>query len=495
MQTTERTSTSNPIDTLIVGAGISGLSLARALNDRPSRQVLVAEARSRVGGSITTGEAEGFLWEEGPNSFAPTPELLELAVDVGLKSELVLADRKLPRFIYWNRRLHPVPMSPPALIGTPLLSAAGKLRLLSGAVGFVPPAIGTERSRQGGEETVAQFFGRHLGGEVTERLVAPFVSGVYAGDPDRLSASAAFKRVSEFAEVGGGLLAGAILSSRQKTSPTAATNPNIPKTRRGELGSFRGGLRALPEAIARSLGDGVRLQWQLQRLHRSDRQTYIAEFSTPDGPERVEARTVVLATPAYASAEILQDFDAEVARALREFPYPPVACAILAYPESAYKMPLRGFGNLIPRGQGIRTLGTIWASSLFPGRAPHGWQSLINFIGGSTDPAIADLDSEQIVKAVHRDLSQILLGANPPQPKVLGVRLWKRAIPQYALGHQDRLDRISTGLQAFPGLYACSNYEGGISLGDCVRTARETAGDIDRYLQRRDRQPEGAIAQ
>ncbi|WP_242056819.1 MULTISPECIES: protoporphyrinogen oxidase [Oscillatoriales] len=171
----------NSLDSLILGAGISGLSLAYTLK-QDGRRILLCDRQPRVGGNITTGSAEGFIWEEGPTSFSPTPELLKLAVDVGLEQELVLADRRLPRYVYWQGQLQPVPMSPPAAITSELLTLQGKLRALRGALGFVAPAMGSQLSAQGGEETVAQFFQRHLGSEVTQRLVAPFVSGVYAGD-------------------------------------------------------------------------------------------------------------------------------------------------------------------------------------------------------------------------------------------------------------------------------------------------------------------------
>ncbi|MBW4681817.1 MAG: protoporphyrinogen oxidase [Microcoleus vaginatus WJT46-NPBG5] len=479
MQTTQPANPSNVIDTLIVGAGISGLSLGHTLqNDKAATasrpwKILVTESQGRVGGRIVSSSGDGFLWEEGPNSFSPTPALLKLAVDVGLKDELVFADRRLPRYVYWKGELIPVPMSPPALVKSHLLSLSGKLRALVGALGFVPPAMG-------GEETVGQYFRRHLGAEVTQRLVEPFVSGVYAGDPDQLSAAAAFGRVAKLTEVGGGLIAGAVLSRRPKSQPVV-TDPDVPKTKPGELGSFRTGMQALPEAIAKKLGENLKLNWHLLRLRPTDRQTYLAEFSTPEGSQQVEARSVVLTTPAYVTAELLQPLQPSISHALEELSYPPVACVVLGYPADAFKDKLQGFGNLIPRGQGIRTLGTIWASSLFAGRAPEGWNLLINFIGGATDLEIGDLDQAQIVEAVHQDLCRSLLKTDVP-PKVLAVNLWKRAIPQYTLGHHRRLEQIEQGLRQLPGLYLCGNYTDGVALGDCVRRGLDCASVVGQYL-------------
>ena len=479
------------LDTLIVGAGISGLSLAHALDKGATTasmlKILVAESQGRVGGNITTATREGFLWEEGPNSFSPTPELLKLAVDVGLKQKLIFADRQLPRYVYWQNKLQPVPMTPGAMVQSQLLSFPGKLRALFGALGFVAPAMGAQLSQQGDEETVSQFFARHLGTEVMQRLVEPFVSGVYAGDPQQLSAAAAFGRVTKMADAGGGLVAGALLSARKKPplgkgALKTVADPNVPKTKPGELGSFKGGLKALPEAIAAQLGDRLKLKWHLTRIDRTPRNTYIAVFSTPDGQQEVEARTVVLTTPAYVTAELLEPLQPSLSSALQAFTYPTVACVVLAYPVSDVKGKLVGFGNLIPRGQGIRTLGTIWTSSLFAGRAPAGWQTLTSYIGGATDSGIGNLDSEQIVREVHRDLSRILLKPEAAQPKVLAVNVWKRAIPQYNLGYFDRLQQIDRGLKSLPGLYLCSNYVGGVALGDCVRRGFERASEVGEYL-------------
>lgn len=473
---------SNELDTLVVGAGISGLSLGYCLSvgakhHQPLR-VLVAESQGRVGGNITTATADGFLWEEGPNSFLPAPDLLQLVVDLGLKSQLVLADRKLPRYVYWQGELMAVPMSPPALFSSKLVSDRGKARALLGALGFVPPAIGPHLQEQGGEETVAQFFTRHLGPEVVERLVQPFVSGVYAGDASQLSASAAFNRVTRMAEVGGGLVAGALLGRQ----PKPPVNPDLPSVKPGELGSFRSGLKTLPEALASQLGERVRLNWHLTHLHPTERHTYLAEFATDSGPQTVEARTVVFTTPIYAVGEALQHLGIEpINQTCPEFIYPPVASVVLAYPKSCLKVDMKGFGNLIPRHQGIRTLGTIWTSSLFPGRAPEGWQMLTNYIGGATDPGIGELTPEEIVKQVHQDLRQTLLKEDKP-PKVLAVHLWKRAIPQYTLGHHQRLQQLETGLQSMPGIYLCSNYIDGVALGDCVRRAVNKAAEVRQEL-------------
>lgn len=470
-------------EVVVIGAGISGLTLAWRLQQGLSgrggsaQPVLLAEASSRVGGCISTQSKDGYRWEEGPNSFTPTPALLNLIAEVGLADQLVLADAKLPRYIYWEGELLPVPLSPTAALGSRLLSVGGKLRALQGLLGFVPPPPGQE-------ETVRQFFRRQLGSEVVERLVEPFTSGVYAGDPDQLSAVAAFPRVAGLEERYGSLFAGALQALRQRPQPFPAAIHPPPK--RGQLGNLRQGLQQLPEALAQKLGDSLRLGWQAVQLQREG-ELYGVGFATPEGSRWVAARQVVLALPAYEAALLLQELNPQASQLLAGIPYPPVAVVALAYPQEVLPQPLRGFGHLIPRSQGLRTLGTIWASCLFPERAPQGYHSFLSFLGGATDaalarrqgiPPITALSPEERAQIVHAELSQVLL-TRRAEPIYLGERLWPRAIPQYTLGHRQRMAQLQVHLASqTPGIWVCANYLDGVALGDCVRRAEALAQQL-----------------
>ncbi len=479
MTDSQRSQANQLLDVLVVGAGISGLTIAHELAIAKQHSVLVAEAQDRLGGAITTASNdEGYLWEEGPNSFQPAPELLRLAVAVGLKDELVLADGKLPRFVFFNGKLNALPMSPPKAIASKLLSWGGKIRLALGAIGFARPAMA-------GEESVDQFFSRLLGRQAVERLVAPFISGVYAGDPKRLSARAAFSKIARLETNYGGLLAGALLSSKERKAQKLK-DLNIPKTKAGELGSFRQGIKMLPEAIAaklRAQGTPVKQQWTLRSLQKQGN-IYIASFDTPTGEEIVKSRSVVLTTPAYVTAKLLQDYLPVASQALSEIFYPTVACVVLAYPKSEFAYDMKGFGNLIPRTQGVRTLGTIWSSSLFAGRAPAGWQLLLNFIGGTLDPALSKLSEPEIIQAVHQDLKRtILRPETKAEPKAIAVHVWDKAIPQYEIGHLQRLATVETELQKAQGLYISANFIGGVALGDCIKRSLQDAIKIDDFLK------------
>ncbi|WP_055076288.1 protoporphyrinogen oxidase [Pseudanabaena sp. 'Roaring Creek'] len=467
----------NPLDVLVVGAGISGLTIAHELAIAKNYRVLVAETQDRVGGAITSAKNDdGYQWEEGPNSFQPAPELLRLAVEVGLKDELVLADGKLPRFVFLNGKLNALPMSPPTAIASRILTWGGKIRLALGAMGFARPAMA-------GEESVDRFFSRLLGRQAVDRLVAPFISGVYAGDPKRLSAKAAFAKIAKL-ETYGGLLAGAILSSKERKQKL--NDPRIPKTKAGELGSFREGIKMLPEAIAaklRAQGTAVKQQWTLRSLEKQGG-IYISKFDTPTGEEIVTSRSVVLSTPAYVTAKLLQDYLPAASQALNEIFYPTVACVVLAYPKSEFLYDMKGFGNLIPRTEGVRTLGTIWSSSLFSGRAPAGWQLLLNFIGGTLDPALAHLSEAEIIAAVHQDLKKTILRPDTKvSPKAIAVHVWDKAIPQYEIGHLERLATVEAELQKSSGLYVSANFIGGVALGDCIKRSLQEAHKIAAFLE------------
>lgn len=473
------------VDVLVVGAGISGLTIAYELAVKKSYRVMVAEAQDRVGGAIISQKNDqGYLWEEGPNSFQPAPELLRLAVDVGLKEQLVLANGKLPRFVFIKGKLNALPMSPPAAIASQILDWGSKIRLALGAMGFARPAMA-------GEESVAQFFTRVLGRKAVDRLVAPFISGVYAGDPQRLSAKAAFSKIYRLEERYGGLIAGALLSSQErKAQKLKAQSDDLPKVKAGELGSFREGIKMLPEAIATKLrerGAAIKQQWTLRSLSQQEDQQgkfYQACFDTPTGIEMITARSVVLSTPAYVSAKILENYLPAASQALAQIFYPTVACVVLAYPKNELVSDMQGFGNLIPRTEGIRTLGTIWTSSLFAGRAPAGWQLLLNFIGGTLDPALAKLSETEIVQAVHQDLQKTLLRPNSQaQPKAIAVHVWDQAIPQYEIGHLERLATVESALQKSPGLYVSANFIGGVALGDCIKRSMHESAKIDQFLQ------------
>ena len=293
---------------------------------------LVTEARDRVGGNITTvSDNEGFLWEEGPNSFQPSDAILKAAVDAGVTEDLVLGDPKAPRFVYWEGRLRPTP-SGLDIFTFDLMSILGKIRAGLGAAGVKAPMPEYE-------ETVEQFVRRNLGDEVFYRLIEPFCSGVYAGDPTKLSMKAAFGKVYDLEKKGGSIIGGVfkLLQERRANPPPPRDSRLPPKPEGQTVGSFRRGLKMLPTAIAEKLGNNaVRTSWKLEGVSKEG-DVYKLSYNTPDGPKEIRARTVALTVPSYVAADLIKPVSTKAAEALASFDYPPVAAVTLAYPESAIR--------------------------------------------------------------------------------------------------------------------------------------------------------------
>ncbi|KAF5733422.1 mRNA for protoporphyrinogen oxidase family protein [Tripterygium wilfordii] len=478
---------SSKFDCVIVGGGISGLCIAQALANKHrdvAPNVIVTEASDRVGGNITTVEKDGYLWEEGPNSFQPSDAMLSLAVDNGLKEDLVLGDPNAPRFVLWDGKLRPIPSKPTDLPFFDLMSTGGKLRAGLGALGIRPPPPGHE-------ESVEEFVRRNLGNEVFERLIEPFCSGVYAGDPSKLSIKAAFGRVWKLEQTGGSLVGGAFktIQERKKT-PKPPRDPRLPKPKGQTVGSFRKGLTMLPNAIAARLGSKLKVSWKLSNIIKLDNGEYSLTYETPEGPVSIQSRSIVMTVPSHVASSLLRPLSTVAADELGKFYYPPVAVVSISYPKEAIRTDclidgeLKGFGQLHPRSQGVETLGTIYSSSLFPNRAPAGRILLLNFIGGATNPGILSKTESELVEAVDRDLRRMLINPNAKDPLALGVRVWPQAIPQFLVGHFDILDAAKSALKdsRLQGLFLGGNYASGVALGRCVEGAYEVAAEVNDFL-------------
>lgn len=453
-------------DSVIIGAGVSGLVAAHRLK-KMGRNALLIECGDRVGGVIQSRDAEGFLIECGPNSLRGSHEFLDLVEELNLTGDLITADPRAPAYIYVDGRLQAVPMSPPALVKTKLVSNAAKLRLLREP--FVKARL------DGGEESVASFVRRRLGDEILERLVEPFLSGVYAGNPEELSVQACFPKLAEFEAEAGGVLRGALRAAKQSRKEASRPKRSLRPYR---LCSFRHGLSALPKALSESLGDslltcariiGIRstAPFEIGIEHRGEIKT-------------INSSTLVISTPAYAAGRLLGDIAPEIAALVAEIPYVSIASVPLAYRVGQIARKLDGFGFLAPRGEGLRTLGSIWNSSLFAGRAPEGWVCLTNFIGGATDAEAVKLGDEELIRIVHDDLCNVL-GVSG-EPRRLPITRYERAIPQYILGHAARVERIESRLRGIPGLWIAGNYLRGISLGDCIKQAEHVAVEINQVI-------------
>jgi oxygen-dependent protoporphyrinogen oxidase len=446
------------LDTIVIGGGISGLVAAYRLM-RAERRVLLLESQATVGGAIRTERVGGFLVERGPNSIRMTDEIEVLAADLGITDQIIAGDPRAARYIYHGGRLVPAPAGPGKFLRTPLLSARAKLRLLA------EPLIG--RPGRAGEQSIAEFTTRRLGREVHDVFVSAFVSGIYAGDTSKLSAEAVFPKLVELEREHGGLARGAIASLRKKREPQASR----PKRRPITVSSLRGGLDGLPDALGAALGENLRTDTPAERVERRGDEFVVR---VPGG--EFAAQRVYVAAPAHEAARLVEELSPPLANLLREVDYSPLASVSLAYPREQVEHEADGFGFLAPRVSGLRTLGAIFTSSLFEDRAPDDWVSFTCFIGGATDPGALDLSDEALVAQVAADLGRTVLAHG--EPRVLAITRWQRAIPQYTIGHRDRVSAIEAEARR-SGLRLFGNYLHGVSVGDCVAAASKIGAQHD----------------
>lgn len=458
---------SNQADVIVVGAGISGLATAYLLAKR-GIDVLVLERNDYFGGKVCSQCIEGFLVEAGPNAaLETTPLLTDLVRELGLEEKKIYADEKAKnRFIVRNGKLIPLPVSPLAFLRTPLLSWRAKLRLFKEP--FIP------RGARVPDESVADFVKRRLGDEFLDYAVNPFVAGVYAGDPHALSVRAAFPRLFELEQRYGGLIRGTIRGAMERKRRAEKS------AQYARLFSFTDGMGMLPGALS-------------QRLHRKESGVTLISImpnglgtgfelqaKTRDSTKIYTCISVVVATPARDTAALLHMTAPQLDAPLNAIFYPPVAVVVTAYRHRDVAHPLDGFGFLVPERERRKILGTIFSSTIFGGRAPTEYALLTSFVGGMRNPDYALFTEEGLVSLVEDELGA-LIGC-PPKAEFAHVVKWERAIPQYTRGHLERMAAVERTEKDNPGLFLCANYRGGISVGDCVRSAHVTADKVERYL-------------
>jgi oxygen-dependent protoporphyrinogen oxidase len=459
---TDSARVANPTNTIVIGGGISGLACAFRLRQL-GIDVTVLEASPRAGGVIATEEKNGFLFESGPQSFLATEGLLGLIRDTGLENDLVTADARAPRFVMHRGRLEQVPMGPVPLFTTSLLSVGSKLRLIAEPFGHSRPPDA--------DESVADFVRRKFGSEILDYLVSPFVSGVYAGDPETLSWKSAFPSAYGWELQHGSVLRGALRKRPTEHQP------------RPPLCSFRRGMSALTQGLAEKLGHSLHTGTRVESLATAKREAasvYDLSISHEGTSEQMTARAVIVAAPAYTASQILRGVLPDAAKCLSGIAYAPVAVVAEAYQRKQIGHPLRGFGFLVPRTEHLRTLGTVWNSSLFPGRGPDGTVVLTSFAGGATDPHIVGKECREIAEIVDGEIGRVLSITGPPAEQAV----WRleKALPQYNLGHSKRTDAIAQDLARVPGLFLAGNYLEGPSIGDCVTQGFKTAEAVRNYL-------------
>ncbi len=453
------------VDVAIIGGGISGLSVLHYLRSlNPGLSVHLFEADTRLGGTIGTDHVDGYSFDWGPNGFLDRePKTLELCRELGLADQLERANESVSnRFILRKGKLRPVPMSPPKFMMSGILSPLGKLR-----IAFEPFAA----ERNGDiDESIYDFARRRIGKQAADYLVQPMVSGVYGGVAKKLSLKSCFPIMREMEDEYGSLLKAMIAKARKaRAEGKKSGGPAGPG---GWLTSFYGGLYGIIKGFAGKYGENISTGKAAASVKRAD-DAYLIEFV---GGSSVRARQVVLATPSYAAAQVLRSVSAEVADALAEIPYAPIAVVCFGFKADKVKSSVDGFGFLVPSVEKKRILGSIWTSSIFSNRAPTGTVQFRTMIGGDGDHESMKLSDDELIEIARKDLDAIV--GLEGKPEVVKLYRWEKGIPQFRIGHAEVMDRIEAELKRLGGIYVASNAYYGIGLNDCVKQAHKVATAI-----------------
>ncbi|HUF05213.1 MAG TPA: protoporphyrinogen oxidase [Aridibacter sp.] len=446
----------------VIGGGISGLSTAVRLSDL-GYEVTVLEKGRASGGNVRSERREGFLLEKGPNSMLITPQLYELIERLGLSEEIASArPAAKKRYIVKNGILTALPSGVWSLLSTRAISARAKLRLLA------EPFI---RSRSADNETISAFFERRLGREIVDHAVDPFVSGVYAGNPEKLAVKEAFPTIHRLEKDHGSLFLGVLFSKKQKGS-------NVPKGLSRSI-SFMGGMQTLTDRLADVLGDSLRTEAEAKgiAIEHGGRYVVTVKGSTDD---RIRCDAVVISSPSLPAADLLEGIDSRIASKLRNIRYPPIAVVHTAFQKEDVEFDPDGFGFLVPSNEERRILGSLWTSEIFEGRAPEGYHLMTTFVGGARNPELAGESDETLVRIVLEELDSVVGLAG--SPVLVSVKKWERSIPQYDVGYGSVVDEIARFSATNKGIFFCSNFLSGISVGDCVKNSGITAEKIAEYL-------------
>lgn len=448
----------------ILGAGITGLAAAWHLR-RAGIPVTVYEAGPRAGGVIVSRREGPWLAEGGPNTILETAPRITAFIDaLGLAGRRVQADpAAAARFIVRNGRPVRLPASAAGFLVGPAFSLRAKLRLLG------EPFIG----RGTGEESVAAFVQRRLGREFLDYAIDPMVTGIYAGDPARLSIRHAFPRIHALEERHGSLIRGQVFGAGERRRRGEVSRATAPKF------SFVDGLQELTDAAWDAVRDDVHLDARVEAVEPVGSDWRV----TVRRGERAETHVhpaVLLTGNAYTLARLRLGGGLPSLDSLAEIPHPPVTSVVLGFRRADVAHPCRGFGLLVPHRERCGILGTIFSSALFPGRAPAGHVTLTTYVGGARNPEAAAQADGPLVDAVVRDLDRLFRVSG--RPVFTAIQRWPHAIPQYEVGHGRHLALLDDLEARAPGLLVAGQYRSGVALGDCIQAGIRAAERLRDHL-------------
>ncbi len=453
---------------VIIGGGISGLAAAHRVKElNPAAEVTILEASNRLGGTINTEHRDGFLIERGPDSFiSEKPQAIALAKRLGLESQLIQTNEEYRRsFIVRDGRLRAVPegfqlMAPSRMwpfITSDIFSLAGKARM---AADLLLPRKTANGST---DESLASFVRRRLGKEALARMAQPMVGGIYTADPETLSLRATLPRFLEMEQKHRSLILAMLRQGRAQKMGTSGARYSL-------FVSFAQGMQVLVDALTQvtRINADLRVKTRAQRL-TLDRGWTIST----DKEEEIKADAVCLAVPAYVAASLLKDTHEQLAQKLRAIKYASTATINFGYRRAAIAHPLNGFGFVVPLIEKRSLIACTFSNVKFSGRAPDGHVLLRAFAGGALQPEIFALNEAEMSRRVEGDLRE-LLGISE-EPRFIEVAKWERSMPQYEVGHLDRVSEIEKLVSELPGLSLAGNAYRGAGIPDCVRSGENAA--------------------
>ncbi|MCA1576804.1 MAG: protoporphyrinogen oxidase [Acidobacteria bacterium] len=458
---------------VVIGGGISGLAAAhRLIEIDPSVDLTLIEASARLGGTLRTDQRDGFLLERGPDSFiSEKPEAVALAKRLGLESRLIETNSDHRRsFIVRNGRLRQVPegfqlLAPSRIwpfLTTDIFSLAGKARMSADL--FLPRAITNGTN----DESLASFVRRRLGREALERMAQPMVGGIYTADPETLSLRATLPRFLDMERDHRSLILGMLRKGRSQTGTSGA--------RYSLFLSFDEGLQVLVDALTKAIaGCQVRLNTKVVGIERHS--GWLIKTGKED---TIEADAICLAVPAYIAAQLLTSVDQTLASQLNKIRYASTATINFAYRRDAIQHPLDGFGFVVPFVEKRSLIACTFSNVKFPGRAPSGHTLLRAFAGGALQPDLFALEAPEMLRRVEHDLRELL--RIDGKPLFAEVSKWSNSMPQYEVGHLDRVAAIENQLAQLPNLTLAGNAYRGAGIPDCIRSGESAAEKLINYF-------------
>ena len=451
----------------IIGGGISGVSLALKLSllKKAGKDIDITlfEAHNNLGGTINSVHKDGFVIESGTNGFLDSkPYSLEVFEEAGLAHKLVKSnDNARKRFIQRYGKLQLLPSGAGSFLTTKILSFKGKMRIAKEF--FVP------QRKDNADETLASFARRRLGNEALDYLIGPMVSGIFAGDPEKMSLESCFPVIADLEKSYGGLIKGLFKKPKKKSGPAGPG---------GVLTSYEGGMgeavKDLAE-VAKNNGVEINLNSQVNRIIKKENQ-YVVE----SGNKEYIFDQVAICSPAYAAAEFTKDLDEELSSTLASIPYAPMFVAGLGFKSEDVEHDMNGFGYLIPKNENRKILGALFTNAMFPVQAPSGTKLLRIMAGGDLHRDIVDKTEKELLDICIKDVTDVL--GIKKEPYMVQTFKIEKAIPQYHVGHREKVAKIEEVTERLGNIYVGGNVLYGIGLNDCTKTSKIIAEKITKKL-------------